>query len=491
MLVALTCSATLLQAESSPILDYDDLLRHLKQRQKEETQLQQQREASYVAARNQLKNRLAQAEQDFLRVQDSSNPLKKQTTANAERIAQLQKDISQTTNDLAGMNALLHRAATRAHTALPSNAAMSLAQQLSQLDALEQSLNKQDLHTETDLASLMQLHRLLLDIQNQTAQNGTGLVSQRQLSGNNTESITVDPSLGHAGNKLSQTSASEAAYTRPAQSNNARYLPIMLVTLLVFAVSLTLLQRWTATVTRYALPLAFMLSIGVTAVFFSTMYYLMHRPTNWKNILDNSLVVQLDVKKYKAKPVEQPQETPKDLSKPPAPPDLKTPPPLALPTPKIDIPAPTDLDMPKMDVPSVISSNASNFSSGQFGTGSGRGGWSPPAPDKVLASTTTAGKKDSGFREILPTATRVPNIPKVAWDNKIDGWVLVEITVLNNGAVSKVRVLDASPRGIFEDSAIACVEGWRYESFEGPARRFTQTLPFKWQDYPRNNNQLK
>ena len=119
MLVALTCSATLLQAESSPILDYDDLLRHLKQRQKEETQLQQQREASYVAARNQLKNRLAQAEQDFLRVQDSSNPLKKQTTANAERIAQLQKDISQTTNDLAGMNALLHRAATRAHTALP------------------------------------------------------------------------------------------------------------------------------------------------------------------------------------------------------------------------------------------------------------------------------------------------------------------------------------------------------------------------------------
>ena len=36
------------------------------------------------------------------------------------------------------------------------------------------------------------------------------------------------------------------------------------------------------------------------------------------------------------------------------------------------------------------------------------------------------GEDAQGYIEVIPFDTRKPNVPDVAWENKISGWVLVE-----------------------------------------------------------------
>lgn len=95
-----------------------------------------------------------------------------------------------------------------------------------------------------------------------------------------------------------------------------------------------------------------------------------------------------------------------------------------------------------------------------------------------------------GFVEVVPYNTRKPNVPEVAWQNKISGWVLVAFTITPDGRTRDVRVLDARPRGVFEEKVIAAVEDWQYSvSFRGRERSnlvLTQRVEVRWQDYPRN-----
>ncbi len=100
------------------------------------------------------------------------------------------------------------------------------------------------------------------------------------------------------------------------------------------------------------------------------------------------------------------------------------------------------------------------------------------------------GQDASGFIEVVPFNTRRPNVPEVAWQNRISGWVLVAFNVTPEGRTRNIRVLDARPRGVFEEKVIAAVEDWQYTlSFK---RRFsgdvilTQRVEVNWQDYPNN-----
>jgi TonB family protein len=102
-----------------------------------------------------------------------------------------------------------------------------------------------------------------------------------------------------------------------------------------------------------------------------------------------------------------------------------------------------------------------------------------------------AGGTDAqGYVEVVPYDTRRPNVPEVAWRNKIDGWVLVAFSVTKDGHTQKVRVLDANPRGVFEDTVIAAVSDWRYRvSFAGKAKGdvvMTQKVEVRWSNYPQN-----
>lgn len=96
------------------------------------------------------------------------------------------------------------------------------------------------------------------------------------------------------------------------------------------------------------------------------------------------------------------------------------------------------------------------------------------------------GQADTGRKEIVPIATRRPNIPKIAYDNRINGWVLLAYTVGNNGRIKNIRVLDAEPRGIFEANAVAAVSSWRYGEYKGEEKHISQRVDFEWSMYSYN-----
>lgn len=103
------------------------------------------------------------------------------------------------------------------------------------------------------------------------------------------------------------------------------------------------------------------------------------------------------------------------------------------------------------------------------------------------------GEKNSGYIEVVPLGTRRPNIPEIAWQNKIDGWVLVAFTLTPQGKTRNVRVLDSHPRGIFEEKVIKAVEDWIYDMRSLDVKGdiiLTQRIELFWKDYPQNNLRL-
>lgn len=112
--------------------------------------------------------------------------------------------------------------------------------------------------------------------------------------------------------------------------------------------------------------------------------------------------------------------------------------------------------------------------------------WSAPVSSENGSGTDYIGEADTGKRPFTPSATRRPNIPKVAYDNKINGWVLLAYTVDSQGKIDNIRVLDAEPRGIFEANAIAAVKRWVYPSFKGDIKHLSQRIEFEWNMYSYN-----
>ncbi len=142
---------------------------------------------------------------------------------------------------------------------------------------------------------------------------------------------------------------------------------------------------------------------------------------------------------------------------------------------------PAALDMPALDL-----------AVGELAlTGSGSGDrWAAPLGGADAVEITGGGTDAQGYIEVVPYDTRRPNVPLVAWQNKIDGWVLVAFSVTPQGRTREVRVLDASPRGVFEETVIAAVSDWTYQlSFSGEVRGdvvLTQKVEVLWNSYPQN-----
>jgi protein TonB len=114
--------------------------------------------------------------------------------------------------------------------------------------------------------------------------------------------------------------------------------------------------------------------------------------------------------------------------------------------------------------------------------------WSAPlGAGKVEVS---GGQDAQGFIEVVPYDTRRPNVPEVAWQNKIDGWVLVAFSVTRQGKTRNARVLDARPRGVFEEKVLAAVADWSYRiKVTGGAKGtvvLTQKVEVQWKNFPHN-----
>jgi len=65
-------------------------------------------------------------------------------------------------------------------------------------------------------------------------------------------------------------------------------------------------------------------------------------------------------------------------------------------------------------------------------------------------------------RDTMPLVRINPDYPPRAQNRGIEGWVLVEFTITAAGTVRDPRVIDASPKGYFEDAALKAISRWRY-----------------------------
>lgn len=180
-----------------------------------------------------------------------------------------------------------------------------------------------------------------------------------------------------------------------------------------------------------------------------------------------------------APPPEPDRETPPlDLAQAPPPPPPPAPAParteVALP---LAFPAPSPSPV-EVSVPASFSSGR-GLSQGSFagfgaGSGSGSGGYG-------------RGEGFSG-KPLVPLSTARPQMPDWACERKIAGWVEVVFVVMPNGRVKNIRIVDASPRGVYEAAAIESVSNWLYAQHP-QAREVKQRVPMDPADcaynYPR------
>ena len=83
-------------------------------------------------------------------------------------------------------------------------------------------------------------------------------------------------------------------------------------------------------------------------------------------------------------------------------------------------------------------------------------GYVQRAPNLVVV---TAPLPDS---DLEPVSTPDPAYPPVAFRNGVEGWVEVDFTVTEQGAVRDIEVVSAEPGGVFDAAAVAAVAAWRY-----------------------------
>ena len=65
--------------------------------------------------------------------------------------------------------------------------------------------------------------------------------------------------------------------------------------------------------------------------------------------------------------------------------------------------------------------------------------------------------------EIAPLARVKPMYPPSAERRGIEGWVKVTLTIVEDGSVVDVRVVDAEPKAVFDQSVLSAISKWRYQ----------------------------
>ncbi|HSW14523.1 MAG TPA: energy transducer TonB [Solimonas sp.] len=221
------------------------------------------------------------------------------------------------------------------------------------------------------------------------------------------------------------------------------------------------------------------LLIGLLIVFglFWLMHWLVqpgdHATPAAQNVIE--AVEMVEVKEEEPAPEEEAAS-----AEPPPPPSA--PPSLARPdVPTLSLPASAPVDAGPITIPAINTSSlglggSSLGGSGQFGGFAGRGSGSGSGSGGGYG-------KGEGFegRDLVPLSTARPQMPEWACKQGIRGWVEVVFTVMPNGRVSEVKLIDADPRGVFEAAAVESVGHWIYQSTK-KARTVKQRVPMDPED---------
>ncbi len=145
------------------------------------------------------------------------------------------------------------------------------------------------------------------------------------------------------------------------------------------------------------------------------------------------------------------------LPAPSAPPSLARPSLPSISAPAIVIAAPTvDINIANAGAALTLGNGAGLAGSGSFGGFAGGG-------DGGNGSGVGSGEGFNG-KPLVPLSTARPQMPDWACKQKIKGWVEVVFSVMPNGRVQNVKIVDAQPRGVYETAAIESVSNWIYES---------------------------
>ena len=65
-------------------------------------------------------------------------------------------------------------------------------------------------------------------------------------------------------------------------------------------------------------------------------------------------------------------------------------------------------------------------------------------------------------RDVIPLVRIPPEYPQRAATRGVEGWVIVQFTITAAGTVKDAKVVNADPKGIFDDAAIKAILRWRY-----------------------------
>ena len=64
--------------------------------------------------------------------------------------------------------------------------------------------------------------------------------------------------------------------------------------------------------------------------------------------------------------------------------------------------------------------------------------------------------------DVIPLVRIPPEYPPRALARGLEGWVQVQFTITETGAVTDAKVVDAQPKNIFDDAALKSIVRWRY-----------------------------
>lgn len=172
--------------------------------------------------------------------------------------------------------------------------------------------------------------------------------------------------------------------------------------------------------------------------------------------------------------------SPANSKAPPAPPSISA---ASLPSPQLAAVSAPSLEVSPVGIPVDVGSGSDLMGTGAFGGFATRGGGGNGN------GGGGGGGGGTGFKgkELIPLSTARPEIPKWAYDRKIEGWVEVEFTVNTEGHVENIRIVDAQPKGVFEDAAVKSISHWIYPEQSHPLD-VRQRVEFKLKDFQYNWN---
>lgn len=84
--------------------------------------------------------------------------------------------------------------------------------------------------------------------------------------------------------------------------------------------------------------------------------------------------------------------------------------------------------------------------------------------------------------ELVALEKPPPEYPAEAKRLGIEGYVIVEFTVDQSGAVRDALVVSAEPSSVFDTAALKAVKRWRFMPSEGPDQKVSQVIKFRLKD---------